>query len=114
MTTTAVPDRAATNQVLTEVWHERVRQDNRWGVQNHPDGTGGLGFELAAQFARLDCQQAAAAGECTWMHVLNEEVGEAFAETAPATLRAELIQVAAVAVAWIEALDHRTRAGGDQ
>ena len=29
----------ATDDVLTEVAAERVRQDERWGQQNHPDGT---------------------------------------------------------------------------
>jgi hypothetical protein len=39
--------------------------------------------------------------------VLDEEVWEAFAESDPAKLRAELVQVAAVAFRWIEALDAR-------
>jgi hypothetical protein len=36
-----------------------------------------------------------------------EEVREAMAESDPAKLRVELVQVAAVSVAWIEALDRR-------
>jgi hypothetical protein len=35
-------------------------------------------------------------------------VAEALAEDDPTLLRAELIQVAAVAVAWVEAIDRRT------
>lgn len=42
-----------------------------------------------------------------WRHILDEEVAEALAETDPERLRAELVQVAAVAVQWIEALDRR-------
>lgn len=43
-----------------------------------------------------------------WLHILREEVAEAFAETDPVALRGELVQVAAVAVAWAEAIDRRT------
>jgi hypothetical protein len=39
--------------------------------------------------------------------VLNEEVAEAFAESDPAKLRAELLQVAAVCAAWIYDIDTR-------
>jgi hypothetical protein len=42
-----------------------------------------------------------------WVDILEEEVAEAAAESDPAKLRAELVQVAAVAVAWIEAIDRR-------
>lgn len=44
-------------------------------------------------------------GTVTWWHVLREEVFEAAAEADPAALRAELVQVAAVALKMIEALD---------
>ena len=37
-------------------------------------------------------------------------VGEAFAESDPDKLRTELIQVAAVAVAWIESIDRNSEA----
>ena len=47
------------------------------------------------------------AGNGTWRHILTEEVWEAFAEKDSARLRAELVQVAAAAVNWIEAIDRR-------
>jgi hypothetical protein len=98
--------------VLDEVWHERARQHARWGERNHPAGTGGpTATAIAAERQRL-CQQAFQAGRGTWRHVLAEEVAEAFAETDPAALRWELVQVAAVAVAWIEAIDRHTRTEG--
>jgi len=87
---------------------ERLRQDNKFGEQNHPDGTGALSYVLERDKARQGCENAFQRGAGTWMHVLIEEVFEAFAEEDPAKLRAELIQVAAVAVAWIEAIDRRT------
>ena len=43
----------------------------------------------------------------TFRPVLLEEVSEALAEDDPARLREELLQVAGVAVLWIEALDRR-------
>lgn len=44
-------------------------------------------------------------GTVTWWHILREEVFEAAAENDPEKLRAELVQVAAVAVKMIDALD---------
>lgn len=96
-----------TDRVLEEIHAERARQDKRWGEQNHPDGTGGIGARHAAIDARMRCQAAAKAGTLTWHDVLLEEFCEAIAEDDFGKLRAELIQVAAVAVAWAEAIDRR-------
>lgn len=96
------------NAVLDEIRVERERQDEKWGEQNHPDGTN-LKNDGWRTHAREQCQRAAAEGRVTWAHILQEEFVEALAEVGPAKLRAELIQVAAVAVAWIEALDRRER-----
>jgi hypothetical protein len=93
--------------VLTEIAAERRRQDDRWGEQNHPDGTG-IWYADRAAAERTRTNNAAADGTLTFRHVLAEEVAEAFAEDDPAKLRAELVQVAAVAAAWIEAIDRRT------
>jgi hypothetical protein len=100
--------------VIAEVIAERRRQDERWGEQNHPDGTGpeeiweltGTAAQVAFS-ARAECKHNFAACCGTWLDVLLEEVAEAFAESDPTKLRAELIQVAAVAVAWAEAIDRR-------
>lgn len=90
--------------VLPEIAAERERQDERWGEQNHPDGTG-PGFAIDAKRARHSCNLAASLGLVSYRDILNEEVFEAFAESDPDKLRHELVQVAAVAVAWIEKLD---------
>jgi hypothetical protein len=96
---------------LDDVAAERERQDAKWGQQNHPDGTGWVsvygGDREAAEDARNHCARAFTAGHGTWRHILEEEVREAFAETDPLLLRTELIQVAAVATAWAEAIDRR-------
>lgn len=107
--------------IWTEVRGERERQDELWGEQNHPDGTGpavsfdGV-FRMAEMAAanRLACKAAAGEyaemsgrGPLTWRHILLEEVFEALSESDPAKLREELVQVAAVTVQWLEAIDRR-------
>ncbi len=79
--------------VLTDVRHERCVQDSRWGEQNHDPAT--------------------------WLAVLTEEVGE-LAQAVLADrygrddhnsrqmgMRAEAVQIAAVAIAFVEYLDRR-------
>jgi hypothetical protein len=53
-------------------------------------------------------EQEAAAGACTWMRILREEVAEAFGAETPEALRAELVQIAAVARNWAETIDRRS------
>jgi hypothetical protein len=104
---------------------EREAQDRKWGEQNHPDYDphdipevvrSEYAFraerwkEINAQRAESGCEVKARRPDaaCTaWDGVLLEEVYEALAETDPAKLRAELIQVAAVAMTWAEAIDRR-------
>lgn len=95
--------------VLLNVDDERKRQDEKWGEQNHPDGTG-PGYVPDAKRARERCQRAARLGLVSYRDILEEEVYEAFAESDPDLLRVELVQVAAVAVAWIEKLDRERAA----
>lgn len=115
-------------QVLADVLAERARQDAKWGEQNHRDGTGPRRTPLDRIGAQLDgpleyetAQHLANAakeatdvhakrGTVTWTDILLEEVFEALAEGDSTRLRAELIQVAAVAVQWAEAIDRRSAA----
>jgi hypothetical protein len=113
----------ATADVLCEVAAERERQDAKWGQQDHPDGTGDWDSyarkrsdhlkeirEGKASVAKAACDVAAAEGRLTYRHILDEEVCEAFAEDDAAALRRELLQVAAVAVAWVEKIDRSQKA----
>ncbi len=111
--------------VLDEVAAEQARQNAKWGEQNHPDldphdmdriVRNEYAFraerwkQINARRAEEGCEVAyrAPAEACTaWDGVLLEEVYEALAESDPAKLRAELVQVAAVAVTWVEAIDRR-------
>lgn len=101
--------RRATNAVLNEVLEERRRQDEKWGEQNHPSGSPGDVARRYADVSRATCEKAAAEGRVTWTHIFHEEASEALVETDESKLRAELVQVAAVAVAWIECIDRRRR-----
>ncbi len=71
--------------ILSEIIVERARQDAKFGAdRNHRNGK--------------------------WFEILAEEVGEAAKESLerrPPKLRKELIEVAAVAVAFVECLDRR-------
>jgi NTP pyrophosphatase (non-canonical NTP hydrolase) len=78
----------AIEQVLDDVRKERRRQEFKWGVQNHND--------------------------YKWSAILTEETGEvakAALEKKLDELIVELVQVAAVAVAWVEAIERRRTEG---
>lgn len=86
---------------------ERQRQLAKFGDQRHPDGTALTEDRDRADRARHVCDSMAWLGQLSWRDVLHEEVQEAFAESDPAKLRAELVQVAALCAAWISDLDRR-------
>lgn len=102
---------SAMRRALDDVAAERHRQHARWGEQNHPDGTGGTTAVAIANEARDACDRRFAAGHGRWSDIFLEEVYEAVAEHDPQRLRIELVQAAAVAVSWIEAIDRRTNGG---
>ncbi|MFP3990677.1 hypothetical protein U9R90_25070 [Streptomyces sp. E11-3] len=118
------------SQVLAEIAAERARQDAKWGEQSHPDlDRRDIGIVTRNEYAfratrwqEINTERATptvTAGRCSgcseephthtaWDGVLLEEVYEALAESDPARLRAELVQVAAVATNYIQAIDRRT------
>lgn len=96
-----------TAKVLAEIAAERALQDSRFGEQNHKDGTSPVFGATAESYKSLYTVETEAFGAPTWATVLLEETYEAVTETDPVLLREELIQVAAVATVWIEALDRR-------
>lgn len=91
--------------VLDAIKEERSRQDFKWGIQNHPNGTGSKGDANRARLCKIECAVAVERNILTWRDILIEEVYEAFAESDTLKLREELIQVMAVAAAWVECLD---------
>lgn len=95
--------------VLGEVASERRRQESKFPGQDLPDGTGAEALKLYADIIRTGVDESAADGSLTWWDVLHEEWAECGAEADVELLRAELIQTAAVAVRWVEAIDRRAR-----
>lgn len=107
--------REPAERVLAEVLEELGRQDAKWGEQNHPDGWWQPHDSDTVYRARHAAQGAARRQRLTWRLVLEEELAEAFDELPaegsaghePGKLRAELLQVAAVAVQWVLSMDRR-------
>lgn len=106
--------------VLYEIGIERVRQNHKWGEQNHPDFADmpvvmrPLHYEIPTKADAIKvCDGRAEDGTLTWADILIEEVAEAIETRTPGELREELIQVAAVAIAWVEAIDRRRLKRGD-
>lgn len=98
--------------VFEELAAERARQDAKWGPQNHPGVDPFVDYGIpTADVARTACETAAKQRSVTWGHILVEELAEALEAGSEAALRRELVQVAAVAVAWIECIDRRSAAG---
>lgn len=105
--------------VLSEVAAERVRQVERYGHnENLEDGTGpdvawlfplssASATEVEAGFRSFYEDYEDAHGQPTWSLLVREELAEAFAETDPTLLQAELIQVAALCVSWVEKIRRR-------
>jgi hypothetical protein len=94
-----------------QIAQERLAQDLKWGQQNHPDYVPGNPPLIAhVDRARRACDARHELAQGSWLDIVIEEVAEA-AEEAKAgnveALREELIQTAAVIVAWIEAIDRR-------
>lgn len=119
-------------ETLGEVLAERIRQQAKWGEQNHPNVSPTItsphdAFERykipSADEARRTCQEFAAAGAVTWTDIALEEFAEAVESAAFATeavgevrvtylemLREELIQSAAVFTAWSAAVERQIHA----
>jgi len=111
----------ATDGVLDEVRLERERQDAKWGVQNHPDLSPEIDRSYpertademgvpSAHTARSACEHLASRGALGYADIALEEFAESIEAAAlgdVVELRKELVQTAAVIVAWIESIDRR-------
>ena len=115
---------------IGSVIEERQRQEAKWGEQNHPMVPADIVREAHAhgaapeffachilgiddaKAARDECNREHRAGRGTYTHILVEEVAEfveacvIHGETSDEA-RAEMVQVAAVALAMIEAIDRK-------
>lgn len=106
-----------TEFVLGLVLEERKAQEAQYGDRNlwTQDGTGpatrwlgpytGASASEVQQELRRDYEDwEDNAGPPTWVHLVREEIAEAFQEDDPELLSKELVQVAALCVSWVERL----------
>jgi hypothetical protein len=112
-----------TNNVLEDVAHERERQFRQYGDNaSHEDGTGpetrwclpvssNSAEKLEIMFRENYEDYQEETGDVTWVHLVLEEVAEAFKETDSVRLEEELIQLAALAVCWVEKIRERREWG---
>lgn len=113
------------SKAIRDLIEERRKQDEKWGVQNHPDFYSWVGGvmdgETSREAGRRRCRalgipteeeareallKSAQRNNTNWAQILLEEVSEAISAD-PDAIRDELIQVAAVAIAWVECLDRQ-------
>lgn len=90
--------------VMKEVADERARQDRRYGEQNHGNGTSVV-YKSMEDSARNSCRKASESGSLSWFHILREVFWETTSKSDRVALRANLVKLVAVGVAWIEAID---------
>ncbi|UWY28832.1 hypothetical protein N4T20_02655 [Flavobacterium sp. TR2] len=107
-------------EVLREIKFERIKQDKKWGEQNHPcldqtllnraDGCTPermcLEYEIPTENrAKGMLEIAFEQGAGTFAHIALEEFAEVVSEFNIYKRRHEIVQLAAVCVAWIQKID---------
>lgn len=105
-----------TREILERVFRERQAQEVRYGIENlnTQSGTGPEARWLLPytrdsavkiqEVLRFDYEEFEDEAQVTWLHLVREEIAEAFQEDDPTRLAEELIQVAALCVSWVERL----------
>lgn len=103
--------------ILEEVIDERVSQDTKWGIQNHPSLSPELKEETylpnltnyyllpSEKDAKNNCEIDFKNGNANWASIAVEELCEVIESKDEKLRREELIQLAAVVFAWIECID---------
>lgn len=107
------------HSVLQTVAAERARQVGQYGLnEDIEDGTG-IEVQWLKPFSDWPAGDVEGGfrkeyeahedrnGKPTWVHLVREEVAEAFQEDDPERLAKELIQVAALCVSWVEKIRSR-------
>ena len=106
--------------VWLEIMQERDRQDKKWGEQNHPSvdqvlfNRGASADRMCDEYeiptevrAKALLEMRMQRGALTFAHIAVEELSEVVAASNDVDRREELVQLAAVAIQWIEAIDRR-------
>lgn len=104
--------------IFDEVTAERVKQNEKWGEQNHPSlhPAAANGAEQLLVINNLDekgikelVDDDAKNGNSNWVNISMEEFKESICAPTDYERRNELIQTIAVLVQWIECLDRNNR-----
>lgn len=110
------------NPIYEEILLERRLQDEKWGIQEHPSVSSniikGPNSNLPERInrhygipsidkAKYYADEAAKKGDLTWSHIAVEELAEVVGAENEIHRRHELVQLAAVCVAWIESIDRK-------
>jgi hypothetical protein len=117
------PWQILTIAVLEDIFDHRVEQEARYGHLNDllEDGTGPEAVWFPIYDAALPAKEIQEALRedyeifedehqlPTWMHLVREEIAEAFQESDQDRLEEELIQVAALCTSWVERIRKRRR-----
>lgn len=90
-------------ELIDAVFTEHKRQLEKY-PQNYPNGTGSPEFSGVCNMVRDIVTARTELREVTWAEVFFEEALEVLAETEAEKLKAELVQVATVALAWASKL----------
>ncbi len=108
-----------TINVLDRVFEERCRQVDTYGSNdNLEDGTGPEAcwllpytnhpaYKIETELRKNYEDHEDKTGKPTWMHLIREEIAEAFKEDSPEALTRELVQVAALCTSWVEKIEAR-------
>lgn len=97
-------------KLLGEVAEELAAARHKHGLQHHRPHLGGYQQRVAWERIGITVENQARyyleeTRQASWAAILAEEFGEALRADSFENLRAELLQVAAMAVAWIDRLD---------
>lgn len=96
-------------RIVIDALVEVERSTEKHGDQRHrPIGTEPTVFAPLRDNAQMVVDSGLADGSATWTQIISEEMFEAFAEAEPEAVRAELVQVLAVVIKAIDAIDAAT------
>jgi hypothetical protein len=114
------------NKILDEIRAERKKQEEKWGEQNHPcldldvlashkctPEVMTEAYNIPSELQAKDItDRNAENGTLTYADIALEEFCEVVSEFDPVKRRQELVQLAAVTVAWIEKIDRDLKKQG--
>lgn len=103
-------------EIIEKIIKERKRQDEKWGIQDHPSITEIEGVNLSEYYdipsmleAQKTCDQQSENKELTWTDILLEEFCEVVEAPNEELRKTELVEVISVAIAWYESIERKQK-----